>query len=122
MKRLRCSTRDELRPPPSCLIPVVPKGDVMEHRHEQLIVETTRHRITGTVTLARDGYRSRISDLLNATERDFVSLTDVTIETLDLDLPATQHPFVAINRHQIVFAVISGDAPPPASGSQAPPA
>ena len=30
----------------------------------------------GTLTLARDGYRSRISDLLNASERDFISITE----------------------------------------------
>ena len=33
-------------------------------------------RAGGTMcVLARDGYRSRVSDLLNAPERDFISLT-----------------------------------------------
>ena len=38
----------------------------MDQRHERILIETNRHRIAGTLTLARDGYRSRVSDLLNA--------------------------------------------------------
>ena len=55
----------------------------MENRKERLLIETDRHRIRGEVTLAREGYGSRISDMLNASERDFIALTDVTIEPLD---------------------------------------
>jgi hypothetical protein len=77
----------------------------MEQRHEHVLVETTRHRIAGTLTLPRDGYRSRVSDFLNASERDFISLTDATVELLDQNGPGTVHDFIAISRHQIVFAV-----------------
>ena len=52
----------------------------MQTRQERVYLETGRHRIAGTLTLARDGYRSRVSDVLNASERDFISLTDVTVE------------------------------------------
>lgn len=83
----------------------------MEQRHEQVLVETTRHRISGTLTLPRDGYRSRVSDLLNASERDFISLTDATVELIDNDGPGTLHEFIAISRHHIVFAI-----PHPANG------
>lgn len=76
-------------------------------------METARHRITGTVTLARDGYRSRVSDVLNATEKDFLSLTDVTVVPLDGG-PAEQHAFMALNRRQIVFALLDGPDGPPA--------
>jgi hypothetical protein len=90
----------------------------MQHRHEQVVVETQRHRISGTITLARDGYRSRVSDLLNATEREFLSMTDVTIERLDGSGATTQHAFISVNSQQIVFALLSeGDRPshpPPA--------
>ena len=55
----------------------------MENRHQKLMLETDRHRISGQVTLAREGYRSRISDMLNASERDFIALTDVTVEPFD---------------------------------------
>ena len=52
----------------------------MEHRDERIIVETERYRITGVLRLPRDGYRSRLTDYLNASERSFLPLTDVEIE------------------------------------------
>ncbi len=81
----------------------------METRHERVLVETTRHRIAGTLTLPRDGYRSRVSDLLNASERYFISLTVATVELLDHDGPGTLHDFIAISRHHIVFAIPHGN-------------
>lgn len=77
----------------------------MQHRHERVLIETPRHRIAGTLTLAADGYRSRISDVLNATEKDFISLTDVTVELLGHDGPGTLHPFLAVSRHQILICI-----------------
>jgi len=77
----------------------------MDQRKERVFVQTIRHRIAGTITLPRDGYRSRVSDLLNAAERDFISLTDCTVEEVDHDGPGTQHDFVAISRRHIVFAI-----------------
>ena len=55
----------------------------MDHRRERIRIETERHRIVGELTLARDGYRSRVSDVLNAPERDFLTLTEVTVEPLE---------------------------------------
>jgi hypothetical protein len=78
---------------------------MMQTRQERVYLETNRHRIAGTITLARDGYRSRVSDVLNATERDFISLTDVTVELLGHDGPGTHHDFLAVSRHQIVLAI-----------------
>ena len=79
---------------------------VQRHRFEQVLIETNRHRIAGTMTLAPGGYRSRVSDVLNAAERDFISLTDVTVELIDSDGPGTEHAFMAISRHHIVFAIL----------------
>ncbi len=76
----------------------------MENRHQRLLLETDRHRIRGEVTLAREGYRSRISDMLNASERDFIALTNVTIDQLDGGPPLTAD-FVAVARAKIVFAM-----------------
>jgi hypothetical protein len=73
-------------------------------RHERVFIETTRHRISGLLTLPADGYRSRVSDFLNATERDFVSLTDAEITPLDGG-PTRRHPFVTIHRAHIVYAL-----------------
>ncbi len=82
--------------------------DQGQHRTERVIFETESHRISGLLTLARDGYRSRVSDLLNANERDFVSLTEVTVERLDGGA-AEQHPFLAVSRRHIVLAVGAPD-------------
>ena len=67
-------------------------------------IETERHRIEGCLTLARDGYRSRVSDVLNASERDFITLTDVTVAPLDGG-PVELHPYLTLARRHIVFAV-----------------
>jgi hypothetical protein len=75
----------------------------MQHqRKEQIELETARHRITGSVTLSQNGFRSRVSDLLNASERDFIALTDVTLVPLDGGEPIRRE-FVAVSRHHIVF-------------------
>ena len=55
----------------------------MEHRDERIVAETSRYRITGILHMPRDGYRSRLTDYLNASERAFVALTDVEIAPLD---------------------------------------
>ena len=94
----------------------------MQHRHERIYVETDRHRITGVLTLPSDGYRSRLSDFLNASEREFISLTDCVVELIGHEGPGTRHGFIAVSRHHIVFAIPeSGDdppAPPPGAGAQ----
>ena len=76
----------------------------INQRRERVRVETERHRIEGLLTLARDGYRSRVSDVLNASERDFITLTQVTVQPLDGG-PAEAHPYLTIARRHIVFAV-----------------
>jgi hypothetical protein len=78
-----------------------------EERRERIRLETPRHRIEGFLMLARDGYRSRVSDMLNASERDFLTLTDVTLEPLD-GSPAERHAFLAVARAQIVYVVAPG--------------
>jgi len=46
----------------------------MDSRNERVLIETDRYRIVGDLTLPRDGYRSRMTDFLNAAERDFIVL------------------------------------------------
>ena len=82
----------------------------MQHRHERVYVETARHRITGRLTLPADGYRSRLSDFLNASERDFISLTSCVVELIGHEGPGTEHPFIAVSRRHIVFAIPLGEA------------
>ncbi len=75
-----------------------------EERRERIRLETPRHRIEGLLVLARDGYRSRVSDVLNASERDFLTLTDATLQPLDGG-PVERHPFLAVARAHIVYVV-----------------
>jgi hypothetical protein len=82
----------------------------MQHRYERVYVETERHRISGFLTLPADGYRSRLSDFLNASERDFISLTSCVVELIGREGPGTEHPFIAVSRRHIVFAIPLGEA------------
>jgi hypothetical protein len=75
----------------------------LEHRDERVIVETARHRITGVLRLPRDGYRSRLTDYLNASDRSFMPLTDVEIGPLDASSPAEPRDFVAVSIEHIVL-------------------
>ena len=77
----------------------------VQHRHERVYVETHRHRITGVITLPPDGYRSRVSDFLNASERDFIALTDCVVEVIGREGSGTRHDFIAVSRRHIVFAI-----------------
>lgn len=84
-----------------------------EERRERIRLETPRHRIEGSLMLARDGYRSRVSDMLNASERDFLTLTDVTIQPLEGGGSPERHAFLAVARAHIVYVV--SDDPKPGS-------
>ena len=87
----------------------------MNHRRERIRIETDRHRIEGLITLARDGYRSRISDVLNASERDFITLVEVTVQPLDGGTTEL-HPFLTIARRHIVFAASAPAREPAGAG------
>jgi Family of unknown function (DUF6812) len=79
-------------------------------RQERVRIETERLRIEGILTLARDGYRSRVSDVLNAAERDFITLTDVTVTPLEGG-PTELHPYLSLARRHIVYAVAADEQP-----------
>ena len=83
----------------------------MDYRKERIRVETERHRIEGVLTLARDGYRSRVSDVLNASEREFLTLTEVTVAPLEGG-PVEIHPYLTLARRHIVFAVAATEEEP----------
>ena len=44
----------------------------MDHRVERVALETDRYRISGDLTLPKEGYRSRISDYINIAELAFI--------------------------------------------------
>ena len=82
----------------------------MEHRDERILLETERYRITGVLRLPRDGYRSRLTDYLNSSDRTFLALTDV--ELVPLNGGETQRrPFLALSIDHVVLALpLDGEA------------
>jgi hypothetical protein len=97
-------------------LPARPADERRVHRYERISIDTPRHRIIGNVTLAADGYRSRVSDLLNAPERDFVALSNAIVQELDGDRVIQRHDFIAVHRQHVVFAVTLGSVEHPAMG------
>ena len=83
----------------------------MEHYIEHVVIETDRHRIEGSLRLPLDGYRRRVTDFLNTSDRDFLPITDAVIQPLsgDGELPV-HRKFVAVGRRHIVLATLSDDA------------
>jgi hypothetical protein len=79
----------------------------MNSRAQRILLETGRYRIVGTLVLPRDGYRSRLSDFLNSSDRDFISLTDVSLQALDeYGRPGepVEHDFVTVARQHVILA------------------
>jgi uncharacterized protein DUF6812 len=76
-----------------------------DRRNESVVIETVRHRIIGMVLLPTRGYRRRLSDFLNAAERDFIAITDAVVAPLDAPEKAYKTDFVAVGREHIVIAM-----------------
>jgi hypothetical protein len=87
----------------------------MEHRDERVVIETDRYRISGVLHLPRDGYRSRLTDYLNGSERSFLALTDVELTPLGGSNgnghKAERRPFMALSLSHVVM-VMPVDARP----------
>ncbi|HET9740010.1 MAG TPA: hypothetical protein VFP78_17975 [Solirubrobacteraceae bacterium] len=77
----------------------------MHFRRERVRIETERHEIEGTIQLPHEGYRSRMTDFLNAHERDFLPLTDVEVRRLDDSRAIERHGFLALAVRHVVMVV-----------------
>jgi hypothetical protein len=73
----------------------------LDLREEQVMLETDRYRITGALTLPREGYRSRLSDYVNQRDREFLTLSDARIETLDGSSQLRTEAFLMIGRSHV---------------------
>jgi hypothetical protein len=81
----------------------------LDLREEQVMLETDRYRITGALTLPREGYRSRLSDYVNQRDREFLTLSDARIEPLDGSSQARTEQFLMIGRsHVRLIAPVAG--------------
>ncbi|MBA3300853.1 MAG: hypothetical protein H0T15_03210 [Thermoleophilaceae bacterium] len=73
----------------------------MDLRHEQVVLETDRYRVEGSLTLPREGYRSRLSDYVNQREREFFSIQDAKLTALDDSEQVREVPFLMVARAHV---------------------
>jgi hypothetical protein len=74
-----------------------------ETRRERIVIETARHKIIGEVTLPAEGYRTRLSDLLNREGLEFVPLVNASVSSVDGG-ELVQRRFIAVAREAIQVA------------------
>lgn len=65
------------------------------------MLETDRYRISGTLTMPREGYRSRLSDYVNQRDREFFTVSDATVTELDASDKSRQAPFIMVGRSHV---------------------
>jgi hypothetical protein len=82
----------------------------VDHRLEQVVVETDRYRIEGKLTLPREGYRSRLSDYVNQRDRDFFAFQDATMTPLSGNGESRTVPFLMVARRHVVMVTPDSDA------------
>jgi hypothetical protein len=59
--------------------------------------------------LPADGYRSRLTDYLNASEREFLALTDVEVTTLEGSPRIEKRDYIALSLRHVVLAMPADD-------------
>jgi hypothetical protein len=69
----------------------------------RVVLETERYRIVGDVTLPAEGFRGRLSDLLNREGVEFISLEDALVSSRNGAEPE-ERPFIAVARDHVQLA------------------
>jgi hypothetical protein len=77
----------------------------MHFRRLRVRLETDRHVIEGTLQLPSEGYRSRMTDFLNAHDSDFLPITDAELTWIDGRSPTERREYVAVSVRHIVIGV-----------------
>ena len=72
-------------------------------RSERVVLETERQRITGDVILPTEGFRTRLSDLLNSEGLKFIAVVNAEI-TDHASGETTKRDFVAVARDHVQLA------------------
>jgi hypothetical protein len=81
----------------------------MDTRIQRVVLETPRFRIVGDVTLPTEGFRTRLSDVLNKADTGFIPVVNVEMTPVGGGEKETL-PFAAIARNQIQIAFeLEGD-------------
>ena len=79
----------------------------MDLRYESVVVETDRYRIDGKLALPREGYRSRLSDYVNKSDRDFFPIVDATLTPLDAGSGSQEIAFALVARPHVRLIIPS---------------
>ena len=77
----------------------------MQSRHERVRIETSRHEIEATLQLPHEGFRSRLTDFLNAQGDAFLALTDADVTYLDGAREPEHHDYLALAARQVVLVI-----------------
>jgi hypothetical protein len=77
----------------------------VDQRQERVVVETDRYRVEGMMTLAREGYRSRVSDHVNRRDQEFFTLIDAELTALDGSGRDWKAPVLMLARRHIRLIV-----------------
>lgn len=98
----------------------------MPYRRERVRIETARHEIEGTLQLPHEGFRSRLTDFLNAQGDDFLPLTDARVTYFDGTRGPEAHDYLALAARHVVLVVELGslgtvDEPGPVFRASTPP-
>lgn len=79
-----------------------------EKKEVRVTIYTERHKVDGIYHMVPD---ARFSDDLNARQKDFIPLTQVTITDLhDAGSPPMTSDFLAVNKHHIVMFLVNPPA------------
>jgi hypothetical protein len=70
---------------------------------QRVVIETSRFRVTGNVMLPTEGFRTRLSDVLNRQDTGFIPLVEVELSALEGG-EVKKLPFLAVARGQIEIA------------------
>jgi hypothetical protein len=85
----------------------------MQFRLQRVRIETARHEIEATVQLPQEGFRSRLTDFLNASDEDFLALTDAEVTWLDGSRAPEHHAYLALASRHVVLVMELSPAPAP---------
>ena len=81
----------------------------MDLREEQITLETDRYRITGALTLPREGYRSRLSDYVNQRDREFFAINDAVVTALDAPEMTRNASFLMVARAHVRLVALAAE-------------
>jgi hypothetical protein len=87
----------------------------MPSRRQRVRIETARHVIEATLQLPHEGFRSRLTDFLNASGEDFLALTDAEVTWLDGQHAPERHEYLALATRHVVLVVELSPAPTPSA-------